>query len=712
MQSLEQVETTLTGEEADFMQAILLVDDNEANLLALSALLERPGLKLLTAKSGPEALNLLLKHAAALVLLDVQMPGMDGFEVARLMQGRADTRAIPIIFMTAFYRDEAALLRGYRNGAIDYLYKPINPVVLKSKVSLFLELDSQQHRLERAYAQIAEQKRYYQSILHAVGDGVLGVDARGIVRFCNPAAQCLFQAEARDLQGRPVDELFSGEAIQTLSTDGAQALVDAEALGLVEAELLRVGGEPFPVSLRCTPIGGSLDGYVLAFQDISERKCFEEQLVAQATTDPLTGLANRNGLKLAVDMALGRAQRGIGCAALLLIDLDHFKAVNDTYGHDVGDAFLKEVAQRLKSCVRVSDTVARLGGDEFTVVLDELAESNDAAMIAEKILEVLSRPFPLEHGSIATGGSIGIAVYPECGLDAGEMMRSADIAMYRAKADGRNGYHFFTEEMNAKVKVRMLLEQSLRQAVDNQDLFLVFQPIVTLDSQALVGFEVLLRWEHPKAGVVGPETFIPLLEECGLILPVGRWVMGQACAYLNAWLDEGLLPDGFRLSLNVSQRQFAGVHFVEQLQEAMSSCSIPGSLIELELTESLLMKDLELAKERIASLRTQGISVSIDDFGTGYSSLNDLKHLAIDRLKIDQGFVQQIAENSRDLAICRTIVTLAQSLGLTVVAEGVEAEAQAERLRELGCDCAQGFHYARPLAADEAEAYLRGGRAP
>ena len=691
------------------VQQILVVDDVNENLLALSSVLERPERKLLLARSGQEALDILLRDTdICLVLLDVQMAGMDGFEVAQLMQARAVTRKIPIIFMTAYYRDEAALLRGYRNGAIDYLYKPINPGVLNSKVEVFLELHRQRRSLESAYHLLNEHKIYYQSILEAVGDGILGIDSAGIIQFSNQAALTALGRCAAELNGLPIVDLCDPTE-RSRRTRGyiEQSLRRGASVRLDEGMFLRGNGEAFPISYCCTPVSEVFRGIVLVFQDISERRSLERQLLAQAMTDPLTGLANRNSLKQALDASLGRVHRSGSKAALMLIDIDHFKDINDTYGHEIGDRFLVEIGKRLKECVRINDTVGRLGGDEFTIILDEIHDDSDAAIIAEKILEVINQPLMLDQMLLLVGASIGIAVFPECGTDAVELMRSSDIAMYRAKSEGRNGYQFFTEDMNAKVKVRMLLEQSLRQALENRQMLLHFQPIVALESRQIVGLEALLRWQHPESGLIPPDIFIPLLEECGLMMPVGNWVVEQCCGYIRSWREAGLCEDAFTLSINVSQRQFSHPQFAGQIVSSMSAAGIPGQHLDLELTESLLMRDTNIAREVISALKQQGIGFSIDDFGTGYSSLSYLKHFPIDRLKIDKSFVKSIDENPQDLAICRTIITLAHSLNLKVVAEGIETEAQLHRLLELGCDYGQGYYFARPMPLEQTEQCLR-----
>ena len=698
-----------TPAASDYRQKVLLVDDRPENLVALEALLDDGETVLLRAGSGEEALQQLLDNDVALVLLDIAMPGMDGYEVASTMRSSRRTRNIPIIFLTAFMRDETSTIRGYRSGAIDYLLKPINATILRCKVAIFLELDRRQRQVVHAYRRLDDQRAFYESILNAAGEGVIGLDQHGQVSFANPAAMNMLHIDAATLIGADFSRFYlpsgnqgwQGSPFYWAMTSGHEQRVD-------EAIFKRSAGDTLPVSYCCSPLAGQTGGVVVVFQDITLRKSLEEQLRLQALTDHLTGLYNRSGFKQALQGSLIRHTRNHRNLALLFIDLDHFKQINDTLGHDAGDTLLQGVASALKKSVRANDTVARLGGDEFTVVLEELDDPEDAAVIARKILAALRQPFHVNGSEleILVSASIGIATFPGCGGDPGSLMQAADVAMYRAKSEGRNLYQFFTPEMNAKAKARLMLEQSLRRALDQQELSLFYQPQVDIRTGEVVGLEALMRWQHPSAGMVPPSTFVPLLEETGLIVSVGAWVIATACHQRAEWHRTGLLPDHCTLAINISPRQFASQSLVDLLQQSLQQNQLAPQMLEIEFTEGSLMQDTDATRRLLDELKLLGVKLSVDDFGTGYSSLAYLKLFAIDTLKIDKSFVDKITTDHKDEAISASIVNLAHNLGMQVVAEGVETEAQLQILQRLGCDVVQGYFYSRPLPAEALAEWL------
>lgn len=690
-------------------QAILLVDDRVENLVALEAILDDGSLLLLRAQSGEEALQILLEHEVALVLLDVAMPGMDGYEVASLMRSSRRTRNIPIIFITAFLRDDMSMQEGYQRGAIDYLLKPVNSAILRCKVAIFLELDRRQRLLQHAYNRLDSQRAFYQSILDAAAEGVIGINAEGYIVFSNPAAARILQLEAGHLLRQPLARFLVIQDEGGWETHPCRSVISLkEEWRDDDAEFVNGKGQRFPASYSCSPLAGSDAGAVLVFQDITQRKALEEQLRLLALTDHLTGLCNRNGFKTALSKSLERNKRTNKHIAIMFIDLDHFKQVNDTLGHDAGDALLQSVAAELKASVRSNDTVARLGGDEFTVILEDLEAPEDCALIARKILAALRRPLSAgtQHLDIIVGASIGIATYPGCGNDAGSLMQAADVAMYRAKTDGRNGYQFFTPEMNAKAEARLMLEQSLRKALDQRELSLYYQAQIDIRDNRIVGLEALMRWQHPEAGLVSPAVFVPLLEETGLIMSVGPWVIEEACAQRARWRESGLLTDDCHLAINISARQFRDHSLLAELRRCLNKYGLAPGMIEIELTEGSLMQDTDLARRILSELRRMGIGLAVDDFGTGYSSLSYLKQFELDVLKIDKSFVEQITENPKDAALAASIIALAHNLGLGVVAEGVETAEQLALLQQQGCEVVQGFYFARPLPASEVELLL------
>jgi diguanylate cyclase (GGDEF)-like protein/PAS domain S-box-containing protein len=452
------------------------------------------------------------------------------------------------------------------------------------------------------------------------------------------------------------------------------------------------------------------DGRVLALEgfvtDITERKHAEERLAHLAQFDPLTGLPNRTLLQDRLSQTAAQSQRQSRQAAVLFVDLDRFKLINDTLGHHVGDLLIAEVARRLLRCVRAGDTVGRLSGDEFAVVLADLAHADDAALVAQKVLEALAAPYHLAGSEAFTSASVGIAVCPGDGTHAEDLLRNADLAMYRAKESTRNAYCFFTPEMNLRASARMQLNNDLRHAIARREFVLHYQPKVDLVSGRLQGLEALLRWNHPTRGLVTPMEFVPALEDSGLILPVGEWVLEEACAQIARWQAAGLAP--VPVAINLSAKQFRRRDLDDVVARALAAAGVASALLELEITESSLMEDPEQAVRLLRSLRRQGVRISVDDFGTGYSSLSYLTRLPLSALKIDRSFVRDAVTNPEAASIVRAVIDMAHNLRFTVIAEGVETEQQVAFLRQHACDQAQGFLYGRPAPADQ----VRGRLAP
>ena len=442
--------------------------------------------------------------------------------------------------------------------------------------------------------------------------------------------------------------------------------------------------------------------------DLEERKRVEQSIRHMAHHDALTGLPNRTLFRDRLTHAMAQADRYHQKLAVLFLDLDRFKAINDTLGHNVGDQLLKIAAERLRSCVRDCDTVARLGGDEFTVIVDDILDVQDAAVVAQKILDTLSQPFNLHGHEVFISVSVGITLYPNDDESADNLLRNADSAMYRAKEYGRNNYQFYVADMNVKARARLMLESSLRRALDRGEFALYYQPRVDLLSGRVIGAEALLRWRHPEMGLVPPVEFIPILEETGMIIPVGDWVLRQASQQNRAWQDMGLPP--IRMAVNLSVRQFIQKDLAESVLRILEQAGLSPEYMELEITEDLLLEHNQTNIITLTKLRNQGIHISIDDFGTGYSSLSYLKRLPIDTLKIDQSFVRDIDTDPDNKAIASAIIAMANSLHLNVLAEGVETDEQLAFLRAQGCNEIQGFSFSHPLPADEFERLLREGR--
>jgi diguanylate cyclase (GGDEF)-like protein len=437
----------------------------------------------------------------------------------------------------------------------------------------------------------------------------------------------------------------------------------------------------------------------------AQRVAQEERIRHQAYHDPLTGLPNRTRFGESLGEALRRAKRSQSQLALLFVDLDHFKRVNDSLGHDAGDRLLNVIAERIRGAIREVDLLFRMGGDEFTVLLEDARGPEEAAHVAQRMLAAIGEPLQLQHHELSVSASIGIALYPRDELAGEQLLKSADTAMYRAKELGRNRHAFFAPEMNQRMEQQMLMEAALRRALKNDEFRLYYQPRVSASTGRAVGAEALLRWQHPEWGLMEPASFVPLLEESGLIVPVGDWVLAQACKQARAWQDAGT---PLRVSVNLSSRQFRSETLIDSVSGALQASGLAPQLLELELTESLLIENVEHAMRIMARLKELGTAISIDDFGTGYSSLGYLKRFPIDCLKIDRSFVRDLASSAKDAAIVDAISALAGSLGLGLVAEGVEEASQVEFLRSRQCTELQGFLFSRPLPADAvAEALLR-----
>jgi diguanylate cyclase (GGDEF)-like protein len=475
-----------------------------------------------------------------------------------------------------------------------------------------------------------------------------------------------------------------------------------------ESQVYRRDGRIIWISENARAVRNA-DGSVQFFEgtvvDITERKQHEAVLEHQASHDSLTGLPNRSLLRDRIEQALGKAQRAGHLVAVVFVDLDHFKLINDSLGHYVGDRLLLEVADRLIGCVRGHDSVARQGGDEFVIVLTEQHDENEILAVVSRLLEVISQPWIDNGQEYGISCSVGVSCYPQDGIDPDALLRAADAAMYKAKATGRGTYRFYTPELNQAISERLELENSLRHALEREEFRVYYQPRVEVASGRIIGAEALIRWECPGKGLIPPDSFIPIAEETGLIIPIGQWILREACRQNSAWQRAGL--PAISVSVNLSPIQFRHTGLVSSVADALTQAELDPACLELELTESFVMHDAERINVAMQSLKKLGIAIAVDDFGTGYSSLSYLKRFPVDRLKIDKSFVRDIDSDPDDAAIARAIITLGHTLGLKVVAEGVETPAHLAFLKEHGCDELQGYYFSRPVPAAHMEALLR-----
>jgi diguanylate cyclase (GGDEF)-like protein/PAS domain S-box-containing protein len=524
-------------------------------------------------------------------------------------------------------------------------------------------------------------------------------DGQGVTRYESPSASRVLGSSPGALVGRiPFDSIHPKDV--TGAREAFAKLLEGERpKAPVEFRFRHAKGhwihlEALGTNLLDHP---GIRGVVITSRDVSERHKAEKGAQYLSQHDGLTGLPNRVLMQDRLHQAISQARRAGGQVALMFIDLDRFKTVNDSFGRVIGDTLLRQVAQRLTTCLRDTDTIARLGGDEFTIMLPDAGNAQVVGEVAQRVLSELSRPFNDGEQELYVSASIGISLFPRDGSDPDELVKHADRAMYSAKDSGRNMYRYFTEDLNREVREKVMLESGLRRAIHRGELRLFYQPIIDLTTNQVIGAESLVRWQHPSLGLIYPEKFIPVAEESGLIVPLGEWVLRTACEQLRAWQQEGL---ALQVAVNVSARQFHHGNLADLVVAVMADSHVDPQLVEIELTESAIMHDAEASISTLERLKSRGISISIDDFGTGYSSLSYLKRLPLDILKIDQSFVRDITTDNNDATIVRAIIGLARSLGIKVLAEGVENDAQLSFLNQYGCNYGQGFLFGKPLAPE------------
>ncbi|GBD44614.1 putative signaling protein [bacterium HR40] len=550
--------------------------------------------------------------------------------------------------------------------------------------------------------------RWRLALLDRVADGVIGTDDDGRILWLNRSAEVIFGYPADELLGRPFDLLLAASDRRPASFRALVEEIRGEPTGQAEAVGRRRDGEAIPIEIFAAPVELPPGGYALTVRDITVRRQTEEAVRALAYYDPLTGLPNRLLFHDRLGQAIERARRNRQFLAVMLVDLDRFKLINDSLGLQAGDAMLRAVGERLRECLRKSDTVARLGGDEFMVLLHGINGAEAAAKVAQKLLDGLKAPFRIHGDELDTSACIGIAMYPHDGTDPDVLIKNADAALGRAKEQGRNHYQFYTVDMNAAAFQRLMLENRLRRALSQAEFVVYYQPQVDLETGTVVGVEALLRWLHPDHGMVPPAEFVPLAEETGLVVPIGEWVLETACAQVRALHERGFAA--LRLSVNLSARQFQQRDLVARIGETLARLDFPAALLELELTESVVMREAEESVQRLRELTALGVRLALDDFGTGYSSLGYLRRFPIRSLKIDRTFIHDIATDPTSAALCRAIVALGRSLDLRVVAEGVETREQLRLVRTFGCHEMQGYLYSRPVPWGELLALLEQGR--
>jgi len=682
------------------LEKLLLVEDNPGDVRLLEEMLKDyapHNIYMVQVSSMGEAEAYLSANEVDIILLDLGLPDAFGLEAVR--RSRVAAPRTPLVVLSGS-NDESLAVQALQEGAQDYLIKGR---IESRELPRALRYAAERKGIEDS---LLAEKEQAQGTLHCMGDAVVCTDTSGNITFLNLVAERMTGWTLKEVEGRSLADTFA-----ILDADARVAsrspMMTASARNempytLSNSILVRKDGTEVAVEDSASPIHdheGRATGAVIVFRDVTAARELASQMVHTAQHDLLTGLPNRILLNLRVEQAIAKANRRGGEVAILILDLDGFKHINDSLGHAVGDQLVQSVAVCLLASVSPVDTVSRQGGDEFVILLTNVAATGGAAEAAKRVLAAIAGPHLIDHRELHVSASMGVSLFPGDGTDAETLIMNADTAMYQAKEHGRQGFQFFRPAMNARAVERQSLEQDLRLALERKQLHLAYQPKVNLRTGAITGAEALLRWTHPTRGNVPPDQFISIAEDSGLILPIGEWVLREACTQARGWLDAGL-PQ-LAMAVNVSAVQFRSEVFLGRLFDILAETRFDPSCLELEVTESFLMKRVEFTASTLQTLREHGITIAVDDFGTGYSSLNYLRKFPLDALKIDQSFVREVTTGAGEATIVNAIINMCQALGLKIIAEGVETAGELAFLQAQNCEEAQGFYFSRPVPAKQ-----------
>jgi|KBSMisStandDraft_5_1062788.scaffolds.fasta_scaffold08315_2 diguanylate cyclase (GGDEF)-like protein/PAS domain S-box-containing protein len=690
------------------MKILLLVEDNPGDARLLREMLNEQGPHE-TEMTHVDRLSAAEKHLGEnkvdIILLDLGLPDAHGLSAVR--RAHAVAPRVPLVVLTGM-DDELLAAQALQEGAQDYL--------IKGQIEARGLLRALRYAIERKTMEEAlfVEKERAQVTLNCIGDAVACTDSSGNITFLNLVAEKMTGWSLTEASGLPMSgvlRILDASSRETTPNPMEMAVGQNQTVHLpLNSILIRRDGFEIPIEDSVSPIHdreGLPTGAVIVFRDVSAARAMALQIVHSAQHDFLTGLPNRMLLNDRLSQAITLAPRHFKKVAILFLDLDGFKHINDSLGHPTGDKLLQSIAKRLVECVRGSDTVSRQGGDEFVVLLSEVERSEDTAITARRMLQAVAESHSIDQHDLHVTTSIGVSVYPDDGLDAETLIKNADTAMYQAKENGRQSYQFFKPAMNVRAVERQAIEESLRRALERQEFAIHYQPKVNLKTGAITGAEALLRWTHPVRGAIPPAQFIPVAEDCGLILPIGRWVLREACQQARAWVDAGL-PLA-TMAVNISAMEFRNDAFLQGVFSVLGDTGLSPEFLELELTESVLMKHAETTESILRTLRARGVQLAVDDFGTGYSSLSYLRKFPIDALKIDQSFVRQITTSPDETTIVTAVISMGRSLKLRVVAEGVETPQELAFLQAHQCDEAQGYYFGRPMIAGQFARLLETG---
>ncbi len=685
------------------LNTILIIDDNPSNLKLLHELLSNHGYRVRVADSPVLGLESAISTPPDLILLDIKMPEMDGYQVCKKLRDNENTASTPIIFISA---SAGALnkIKAFEVGGMDYINKPFDAAEVLARIENHLQLSILQKHTQSS---LDTSQYMLQAIMNNSPAVICIKDLEGHYLMANREYERVLGISIADILGKTDHDVFPKEIADVLANHDHDVLLRGQHKQF-EDTIEREGESETYLTLKFPLKDNSENNYAVCsiLTDISMRKHAEAELEHLATYDTLTGLPNRSLFMELLSRTLASGDRENSKHAVLFIDLDNFKNVNDSMGHQVGDLLLREVAQRLKKCTRGEDTVSRMGGDEFVLLIQRVRDPSDAAEVSSKIIQALVPAFEIDNRSVFITPSIGIVISPDNGKDAQKLLRNADTAMYHAKNKGRNTYQFFTEEMNQRVLKRMEIEKELRLALKEETITPFYQPKICTKTGKIHGVEALSRWHHPTLGYIPPDIFIPVAEEANLIISLDRHILNTTIKQFSPLIKEGLYEG--TVSVNLTAHHFYRDHLLQFACDKIAEHDFPANHLELEITEGSVMKNADEAIKLMHELHDRGIQLSIDDFGTGYSSLSYLKQFPVNTLKIDVSFIRDLNNSNTDKNLVASIISLAHGLDLECVAEGVETVEHAQTLSELECDSLQGFLFSPAIEFDELKPYLKG----
>ncbi len=703
---------------------VLVVDDERINLKLIEGILKGYDLNLVLASSGREALALIPQHDFAVALLDVMMPGMDGFELAEKMRGDDEAGDIPLIFITAISKEQRHVFRGYELGAVDYLFKPVEPEVLRGKVNTFAELHRHKRSLEDTTKELSrtiealedsqqalrKSEQRYRMVADYNYDWESWIDPDGLPIYISPSCERISGYPPEMFFEDPGfieriihhDDLPAWNTYMSDDSTGEEQGIDFRInhksarekwVSLIKHSISDENGQPLGIRVN--------------IRDVTSRKRMEEQLKHTSLHDSLTGLATRPLFLDRVSRAIERAEGEGKSFAVLFINLDRFQALNEHFGHSFGDQVLKNVACLIKGSIRSVDTAARFGGDEFAILFEELQDMKEASVLVNNVHLVFAKQEDIDGVEYPLTASLGFDTAQNGEADKDVLVNNAQLAMFKAKARGKNLCVKYEPNMREGVVNVLAVENEMKRALNAEEFEAFYQPIVNLADGSLYGFEALARWIHPERGLVSPGEFIPVAEETGLISELGEYILEDACTTLNGWRQKFPAAKQYTMSVNISARQFSESTLVNRVESILAHSGLPANMLKLEITETVVMLDAMESVNRLNLLKSLGLMLSIDDFGTGYSSMSYLQKFPMDQLKVDLSFVQRMEKATENIEIVRAIINMAHSLRLRVVAEGIETERQRDLLYSLQCDYGQGYLYSKPLPKNEMEEFIK-----